>query len=178
VLQQLRWIERILPVSDILIRDVRPDDVDAIVSIAVEAWRPIYAFYRETLGDELYGTAYPDALKRKGEQVRRACGRDSGMSVLVAELDGRVAGFVTFRADVVPGMGEIGNNAVHPGFRGRGIGGMLYERVFEELRRLGQTAVKVGTGGEGDPAHVPARRAYEKAGFDRKLPGVTYFRRL
>jgi ribosomal protein S18 acetylase RimI-like enzyme len=117
-------------------------------------------------------------LKRKGEQIRRACTPGSNARVRVAEVDGRIAGFVTFHVDVQPGIGEIGNNAVHPDFRGRGIGGLLYTHVFDELKRLGQRFVKVTTGGEGDPAHAPARRAYEKAGFDRRLPGVTYFRAL
>jgi hypothetical protein len=34
----------------------------------------------------------------------------------------------------------------------------------------------VGTGG--DPSHAPARRAYEKAGFDREIPSVWMYRPL
>jgi hypothetical protein len=35
---------------------------------------------------------------------------------------------------------------------------------------------RVTTGG--DPAHAPARRGYEKAGFGADLPSVTYHREL
>lgn len=164
--------------DDILIREVRPDDADALARIATEAWRPIYEYRRQTLGDELYELAYPDALEHKAEQVRRVCGPDTSAEVRVVEKDGSVAGFITFFIDVKPGMGEIGNNAVHPDFQGQGIGRRMYAHVFEEMKKRGQTHVKVATGGEGDPTHAPARRAYEKSGFDRKLPSVTYFRKL
>jgi len=36
--------------------------------------------------------------------------------------------------------------------------------------------VKVATGA--DISHLPARKAYEKIGFDIILPGVEYFRRI
>jgi ribosomal protein S18 acetylase RimI-like enzyme len=73
-------------------------------------------------------------------------------------------------------IGEIGNNAVHPDVQGRGIGPQMYRHALERLRELGMRFVKVGTGG--DPAHAPARRAYEKVGFDVQLPGVEYYCRL
>ena len=74
------------------------------------------------------------------------------------------------------GIGEIGNNAVHPDLRGQGIGPRMYQYAFDRLRERGMRYVKVGTGG--DPAHAPARRAYEKAGFTIQLPGVEYYREL
>ena len=52
-------------------------------------------------------------------------------------------------------------------------------RPFEErdLNRILEIALAaLGTGG--DPSHAPARRACEKAGFDRAIPGVTYYKGL
>ena len=65
---------------------------------------------------------------------------------------------------------------VHPDWQGRGIAPRLYEYVFERLRERGMRYVKVHTGG--DPAHAPARRAYQKAGFEIALPQVDYYREL
>jgi ribosomal protein S18 acetylase RimI-like enzyme len=94
----------------------------------------------------------------------------------VAEKDGRVVGFITFYQSHRAGIGEIGNNAVHPDFQGRGIGPRLYRHVFRELRRAGVRFVEVGTGG--DTFHARARKAYEKVGFAMPYPGVTYYREL
>ncbi len=96
--------------------------------------------------------------------------------VRVAELNGRVVGFVTFHADAASGVGEIDNNAVDPSAQGKGVAQRMYAAAFDEMRALGIRIVKVTTGG--DPAHAPARRAYERAGFDVQLPSVTYYRQL
>lgn len=162
--------------DDVVIRDVRPDDVETICQIAVAAWDPIFDHFRELMGEELFAATCPDRPKEKARQVRRACLPDSSAMVSVAEVNGEVVGFVTFYADEASGIGEIGNNAVHPDFQGRGIGPRLYQHVFDRLRARGMRFVKVSTGG--DASHAPARRAYEKAGFSIRLPGVDYYRKL
>ena len=161
---------------DISIRELCASDTDAVVAIAVAAWEPIYGLFREVLGDEAFTTMHPDWQADKGQQVRSACEGDRAAGVFVAETGGRVIGFVTCYADVRPSTGEIGNNAVHPDFQGRGIGPRLYERAFQCLRERGMRYVMVRTGL--DPSHAPARRAYAKAGFHTQLPTVTLFREL
>ncbi len=162
--------------NDLIIRALQPADVEAIAAIAVTAWRPIFGFYRQEMGDDLFSAACPNWPEEKARQVRAACDPQSGAQVGVAEIDGRPVGFVTFYANERSGIGEIGNNAVHPDVRGQGIGPRMYQYTFERLRERGMRYVKVGTGG--DPAHAPARRAYEKAGFMIQLPGVEYYREL
>jgi ribosomal protein S18 acetylase RimI-like enzyme len=168
-------------ISEPVVRALEPADVEMLVEIAVAAWTPIYAWYRQAMGEELFAAAFPDWPAEKARQVRSACASprsEAARSAIVgvAELDGRIAGFVTCYADLHSGIGEIGNNAVRPDVRGRGIGPRMYEYAFARLRERGMRYVKVGTGG--DPAHAPARRAYEKAGFDIQLPGVEYYREL
>jgi ribosomal protein S18 acetylase RimI-like enzyme len=168
-------------IDHLIIRPLQPTDVEAIVAIAVAAWRPIYAFYRQEMGKDLFAAACPDWPEEKARQVRAACDPPCGpqashAGVGVAETEGRPVGFVTFYADERSGIGEIGNNAVHPDARGQGIGPRMYQYAFDRLRERGMRYVKVGTGG--DPAHAPARRAYEKAGFTIQLPGVEYYREL
>ena len=162
--------------NELMIRDFQQDETETLVRIAVAAWEPVYAEYRRVMGEAIFNAMYPDWQDDKARQIRSACRPDRTGRVLVAELSGKVVGFVTFYERRYPGVAEIGNNAVHPDYQNRGIAACLYERVFDELRATGIRFVKVETGG--DPTHAPARRAYEKVGFDRSYPSVTYFREL
>lgn len=159
------------------IRNLQPGDVDRLVEIALAAWTPVYASFRKILGDELFELQYPDCFGSKKHQILTVCEPESPGVVLVAERAGDVVGFVSYYTDAPrPGMAEIGNNAVHPDFQRKGIAHALYGEVLRRLRHEGFRFVKVFTGG--DPSHRPARRAYEKVGFDTALPGVEYFQRL
>ena len=40
--------------DEVTIRDLRQGDVDRMVEIAMAAWRPIYTWYQETMGPELF----------------------------------------------------------------------------------------------------------------------------
>lgn len=162
--------------DDIVIRDLGTDDVEPIIDIAVAAWEPIYAYFRQTMGEELFQAAVPEWQERKARQVRRACDPDDPARVCVAEEEGRIVGFVTFYIDRTSGIGEIGNNAVRPDMRGKGIAPQMYRHALARMKELGMRYAKVCTGG--DPSHAPARRAYEKVGFDIRLPGVEYYRPL
>lgn len=161
--------------NEIQIRDLSPDDVDTIVAIALAAWEPIFRYYRQEMGEDLFRAVFPDWQADKARQVERACRPGSGARVCVVEQDGEGVGFATYYAND-SGVGEIGNNAVHPDRQGQGIGPRMYGYVFDRLRALGMRYVKVSTGG--DPAHAPARGAYRKAGFEVALPGVDYYRAL
>jgi len=163
-------------VYDLAIRDVRSTDAEAIADIAIAAWNPIYAFYRQTLCDELFAAVHPKWQQEKARPVRTGCDPHSEAMVCVAEKQGCVVGFITLYADTASGIGELGNNAVHPDFQGMGIGTRMYRYVFARLRQLGMGFVKVSTGG--DPAHAPARRAYQKPGFCVGIPSIEYYRRL
>lgn len=144
--------------------------------LAVMAWRSIFVEWARRLGDDLADRLRPDREQSKKAQVRDAFDQHPGC-MLVTELEGRIVGFITFFfVDQDQKIGEIGNNAVHPDFQGRGLARQQYRRVFEELRNLGAEYVRVTTGL--DDAHAPARRAYEAVGFDRALPQVTYYREL
>ncbi|NLN19725.1 MAG: GNAT family N-acetyltransferase [Firmicutes bacterium] len=160
--------------DSIVIRKMIDSDVEQLVAIACAAWEPIYELRRQILGDELFYLIHPNWQEEKSSQIRRAC-QSQDTQVWVAEEDGRPVGFVTFWWGSNQ-VGVVGNNAVHPSCQGRGIASTLYEKALNEMRAKGMRAARVYTGG--DPAHAPARRAYEKAGFDMSLPSVEYFRLL
>lgn len=159
--------------EDVVLRPVTPDDIPALLDTAVSAWAPIFASFEDLLGVGIFDTVFPDWRSDKREQIASACLGEYGAVVLVAELAGAPVGFVSYYVDSRRGIGEISNNAVAPDYQNRGIATRLYQRAISEMREAGVTVVKVQTGGDG--SHAPARRAYEKAGFVRSLPGVTYF---
>ena len=160
---------------EVIVRDLSSEDVEAVVPIAVDAWEPVYEGFRRQLGDRLFELAHADWRDTKSLEIRTVCDPESPGVVLVAQVAGRVVGFVSFFVRNA-GIGVIGNNAVHPEFQNRGIATRLYEQALDRIRPQGVRYVRVLTGD--DAAHAPARRAYEKAGFERKLPTVTYWRKL
>jgi hypothetical protein len=52
----------------------------------------------------------------------------------------------------------------------------MYEFVVAQMRAAGMRVATVSTGG--DPSHAPARRAYEKAGFNVGIPSVWLCQKL
>lgn len=153
------------------IRRATAADADTVMHIACRCWTIIYDGYRQILGDELYNSIYDQPLEIKM--------RDIGREVLegrtfVAEVDGVVCGFASYRIDGTTGV--VGHNAVLPEYKGRGIAGHLYEHVFEQFRTHGCTLATVLTGL--DDGHAPARRAYQKMGFEVGLPSIRYYKKL
>ena len=158
-----------------MIRPFRPDDLDTLADIGNRAWKPIYDMFRQVYGDDKLALVTPDTATAKGEQVRSHCQRAPEW-VFVAEEEDRIVGFATCRLDRDSKTGEIGNNAVDPDCGLKGIGQQLYAAVLAYFRQEGMAAAKVGTGL--DWAHAPARRAYERAGFNIKHENVTYWQKL
>jgi len=161
--------------SDRTFRPVRPADIERIAQIAVQAWVPIHASYRQRLGDEIYAALHTGWEGRKAEAVRNAARTRPGC-VCVTEVRGKVVGFTTFSLDGTTKVGTITDNAVDPDCQGQGVGTFQHQRVLDLMRQRGMKFAKVGTGL--DDGHAAARRSYEKAGFDRRLEHVTYFMAL
>jgi ribosomal protein S18 acetylase RimI-like enzyme len=90
-------------------------------------------------------------------------------------VDDVPVGYVALRLDADTKLGEIYLLAVDPEHQNHGIGTMLTEHAFDEMRRAGMVAAMVDTGF--DPGHAPARRTYEKAGFV-SIPAARYFKQL
>lgn len=158
-----------------IVRPFKPDDIEAVVEIANLSWQHIYASHREIFGDELYDTLFPEDQERKGNQVRSTCEREPEQ-VWICELDGKVVGFINWFIDDNKKIGEIGNNGVHPDFVGKGLGSLMYKSVLEHFREIGMCYAKVNTGL--DDAHAPARRAYERMGFNIRQEFVNYYMHL
>jgi len=144
--------------------------------IAVRAWEPIYQGFCKRMGEELFDRLWPDGWQTgKVQQIANHFERRPEWC-LVAEIDGRIVGFVTFVLDSETRIAEIGNNAVDPDCQGQGIGAAQYRHVLALFREAGMVYAKVHTGL--DEAHAPARAAYEKVGFELMTPHGEFYRKL
>ena len=149
------------------------EHIQAACDIAIKAWTPIRAVFRRDLGDELYESQFTGWETPKREGVAK--GLRSGRGY-VALLEGRVVGFIIYYVNDVTRTGEIGGNAVDPDCRGMGIGPQMYDFVLNKMKEEGMEFATVNTGL--DDGHAPARRAYEKAGFEKNLPSIRYYKKL
>ena len=146
---------------------------EGVANLAIEAWTPIRESYRNLLGDELYSMTFDNWQTSKANGVLKAMRSGRGY---LAVCDGELAGFVYYIFKEGNMSGEIGGNAVSFKYRGRGIAQLMYSHVIEKMKAEGARFVTVVTGL--DEGHAPARRAYEKAGFEKNLPSVCYYKRL
>ena len=154
------------------IRNFVPEDLPVITDIANRAWRTIKKMSRDALGDKLSDLLNPEGDNAvKGKQIE-AFASKWPENIFICEEEGKVVGFITFH--ITDGkIGIIDNNAVDPDCGLKGIGQQMYRAVLAHFRAKGMKAARVTTGL--DYAHAPARRAYERAGFNRKLESVTYY---
>jgi ribosomal protein S18 acetylase RimI-like enzyme len=151
------------------------DEMGAICEIAKVAWEPIHDAMIDMVGEEIHDATAQDWRSRKAEQIQGHYERHPEWVLAVREGE-EVAGFVTFRLDADRAIGTIGNNAVGSGYQGQGIATAMYRYVLDLFKREGMMFAAVTTGL--DPGHAPARRAYEKAGFDLHREDITYYKRL
>src|SRR5262249_14201172 len=94
----------------------------------------------------------------------------------VATMNNEIVGLVSFSLHAEKRIGEIGLNAVLPDHAGQGVGTSMYEFAMARMKESGMALATVSTGG--DPSHLPARRAYQKAGFGPALPSVFLYKVL
>lgn len=157
------------------IRPAADRDLEALVRLSLRAWAPVFASFRQVLGPEIYSLLYPDWQARQRADVEQTCGPGTLATVLVAEVDGAIAGFIAYSTKGEERTGEVELLAVHPADQHRGLSTALNQAALARMQADGVVLVGVSTGG--DPGHAPARRAYEKAGY-RPLPQVRYYRNL
>lgn len=152
-------------------REYRPEDLETVMHIANEAWKPIRRMSSAALGPKIVKLLNPEGTDNsKGKQVKWQI--DSGKyEIAICEHEGRIVGFITWYIDGI--VGDICNNAALPGSGLKGIGQMMYKYVLDIFRANGVKVAKVTTGM--DWAHAPARRAYERAGFKNRIDSTTYY---
>jgi GNAT superfamily N-acetyltransferase len=163
-------------IMSFLIRAYAPSDLPTLHAIRAAAFAPIFASFRAIVGPDIAALGLATAEHEQADLLDAIAKPDSGHGLAVAETDGVITGFVSWKPDIAPGIGEVTLNAVHPDHGGRGLGTALYEHALAALKAAGMQLATVGTGG--DPSHAPARRAYEKVGFSTHIPSIYMYRKL
>lgn len=158
------------------IRPAHAADTDRLQAIRRAAFAPVFASFRAILGDELYELAQRREDEAQQDLLSSLMANDSGWELYVAESQSDIVGFVAVQLNRETLIGEIGLNAVDPAYAGAGIGTRMYSFAVERMKQADMKVATVSTGA--DPSHAPARRAYQKAGFDVEFPSVWMCRRL
>lgn len=139
-----------------LIRRARPEDLDAVGEVTVEA----YADFTSGAEDG-YVTHLRDAASRDREAELWVAMSDDGATVLGSVT--RCPEGSVWREIAEPGEGEFRMLSVAPQARGMGIGTALIDLVLARFRDEGARAVVLSSLSEMSAAH----RLYERAGFTR-----------
>ncbi len=95
--------------------------------------------------------------------------KDSNSKFLIAEIDNRVVGFITFiirKTLLHSGLsGLIDELIVSQDYQNKGIGQYLVEGVIEQCKKLGCCEIEVST----ELENKKAIRFYKKLGFEEKV---------
>ena len=149
--------------------------LDAVIRLALRAWSPVFDSIQKAMNADVYQSFYPDNWRVSQQKaVEDVCAAED-TNVWVAIDAGLTVGFVAVKLHLDNSMGEIYMVAVDPDFQGHGIGSALIEFALAWMKDAGMSVAMVETGG--DPGHTPARRTYEKVGFEL-LPIARYFKKL
>lgn len=161
--------------DDLDISPFAPDDRQAVVNLAIEAWTPVFARTREDVPRFVYDTFYPDGWEVRQRNDVATLLDTEPQNIWLARLGRVPVGFVGVRIHAADRMGEIYILAVSPAHQRKGIGRRLMRFAEDRIRASGMTMIMVET--IGDAGHAPARRAYEAFGFQR-WPVARYFKEL
>ena len=96
------------------------DDLDQLESIRQEAFKPVFESFKNILGSIVYEHAQlPEDLQQK-EMLKEMFQQSSVWSVYALRETGKLIGFVSLRTDSASMVCEIGLNAIHPDYAGKG----------------------------------------------------------
>jgi GNAT superfamily N-acetyltransferase len=151
-------------------------DAARLQSIRRAAFAPIFASFRSMLGEEIYELAQRRQDEAQESLLASMLEPRSEWDLYVAESSAGIVGFVAVQLNEDTRVGEIGLNAIDPQHAGAGFGTAMYQFAVSRMKSAGMIVATVATGG--DASHAPARRAYEKAGFDVFIPSVWMCRKV
>ena len=156
--------------NNLTIQPATSDDLPILEEIRIKAFQPVFQSFRKILGDKIYETAQLAEDLAQKEILKSYFDKESVWETWTVIFDSQIVGFIAINHDDKSKVGEIGLNAVDPDFSRKGIGTEAYKFAVSEMKKKGMKVATVATGG--DPSHLPARKAYRKAGFDVEISSV------
>lgn len=145
------------------VRPIRPGDEAAVVAIAVEAFQGYFGHYH---ADPRLDRAQCDAVYTSWAK-RSATSREVADEVLVAEMDGRIAGFATLRFNSAD-EGEGVLFGVAPFAQGRGIYRSFMVRSMQWCAEHGRRYMIVST----QITNLAVQKVWVRLGFE---PSHAYY---
>ncbi|MUG95206.1 GNAT family N-acetyltransferase [Scytonema sp. UIC 10036] len=152
-----------------------PCHLDAVKSLSLRAWTPVFDSIQKAMDIDVYRSFYPDGWRVSQLHAVESVCTSCDMKVWVAIDSSSTVGFVAVKLHEQSSMGEIYMIAVDPDYQRQGIGTALVEFALDWMKVAGMSVAMVETGG--DPGHSPARCTYEKLGFSL-FPVARYFKKL
>jgi putative acetyltransferase len=142
------------------VADLAPATIGADLDIA----RTLFREYAGTLPFALDFQDFEEELAALPGEYAEPRG-----TIVLARVEGAVAGCVALRPLEEPGVCEMKRMYVRPEFQGRGIGRRLGERILEDARARGYRRMRLDT----IDTMKPAIALYEDLGF-RTIPPYRY----
>ncbi len=124
------------------IRHYRPSDLETLKSITAICFDGVSI---DQNIERLYGLVHGKDWRWRKKRHIDDDAEINAAGILVAEVDGRIVGYVTTRVDKAAGIGGIPNFAVLPEFQQRGIGRRLLEEAVAYFTAQGLTYARIET---------------------------------
>lgn len=124
------------------IRRYRPEDLPRLREITVDCFQGVSI--DQNIEKRFGPIGGVDWKKRKAAHIDQDCAANPE-GVIVAEVEGEVAGYITTRLNHETRIGWIPNLAVDPRFRRQGIARALFDEAFAYFRENGMLAAKIET---------------------------------
>ncbi len=152
----------------VTLRAATDSDLPRVDEIAIFCYTPIHESYINIVGKEIYKGTHrnPDQDWRieKTDRIRKAYHEDHGR-MWVLEENSAVFGFLTFNVFPEKSRVWIEENGLIQERRGQGWASFMLQHALDYTRCLGIRFASVEV--DLDDVHLPARHAYQAAGFDR-----------
>jgi|SRR5829696_2402462 len=156
------------------IRPFADSDLDHLVDITIETFRPFFEGYvHALLGAELFRQQHGRWQQDYRDEVPTLHDPSAGRHIAVAQIGPAIAGYVSWKTGEKPSHGQIYLLAVAAPHRRHNVGRRLCGHAIEQMKAADVEVVEIGTGD--DAFHAPARALYETLGFT-KIPIAGYLK--
>ena len=128
--------------TEIVLRTFKPPDEDRVRELTIESFHGVSIDHNF---DRISGwDRSPDWRERKWVSTRQVIASFPDDS-FVAELEGRVVGYIACALSEASSIGRIMDMAVDPGMRRKGVGTLLIERALVNFEKKGMALAKIET---------------------------------